>query len=41
MKDANEPQTATSRTVGKLILVCLLCISIVSGLVFIIQLFDQ
>jgi len=40
MKDTEEPQASTSSTIGKFILVCLLCIGIISGLVYIIQLFN-
>ncbi len=41
MNRSEERQTNTRSTLLKLSLVCLLCISLISGLVYLIQLFTQ
>lgn len=39
MKQKEDSQTTATSTIIKLILVCVLCISLISGLVYIVQLF--
>lgn len=39
MKEKEDPQTTTGSTIIKLIIICVLCISIISALVYIVQLF--